>query len=68
MLHGKITGLGTSELEAGQCPMNIHSCFLRFFPSICQYFLIQSQMTDVMIKFLHESAYLSILLIQGFFI
>lgn len=29
-------------------------CLLRFFPSICLYLLIESQMTDVMIKFLRE--------------
>lgn len=55
-------------LEAGQCPMNISSCLLRFCPSICQYLLIESQMTDVIIKFLHESVYMNILRIQGFFI
>lgn len=59
MLHGKTTVLGTSGLEAGQCLMD--TCLLRFFPGICQYLLIESQVTDVMIKFLHESAYMSIL-------
>lgn len=54
---------GTSGLEAGQCPMNIHSCLLNF-PRMCQNLLTESQMTDV-IKFLYESAHMGV---QGFFI
>lgn len=48
-------------LEADQCPRNIHSCLLRFCPCICNYLFIESQVTDGMQKFLHESAYMSIL-------
>lgn len=68
VLLRKTAGLGASGLEASQCPMNTYSCLLRFFPRICQYLLIESQMTDVVIKFLHESDYMCILQIQGFFI
>lgn len=57
---GEKIALGTSELEAGQCPMNIFSSLLNF-PSISQNLLTESQMTDVMIKFLYESAHMGIL-------